>query len=228
MKVSKEVNEIYLGFTHDIISMTNESIINNKKEMEKIKMKDSIQGENAIDMDSGFSEIKIKYKRLDEEYKKLLSDEKNKIKLVEKNFHEDGMETNELKKYSFDYQKIGNHENNMLINLAGIHADFIESSPIYNKITRIESHGGKAQNSGMNYGIIQGGNAYKIIKNIININVFISCFDFSISMFDGLVSMISGMIGQRETAFGDQTANSVYELNKMFIIGQNHSEHLLK
>ncbi|MEY0231841.1 hypothetical protein [Providencia manganoxydans] len=116
----------------------------------------------------------------------------------------------------------------MLTNLAGIQAGEIESNPIYNKITRIESHGGKAKNSGINYGIIQGGNAYKIIKNIININVFISCFDFSISMFDGLVSMISGMIGQRETAFGDQTANSAYELNKMFIIGQNHSEHLLK
>lgn len=95
MKVSNEVNKIYLGFIYDIISMTNESIINNKKEMEKIKMKDSIQGENAIDMDSGFSEIKIKYKRLDEECKKLLSDKK--IKLVEKNFHEDGMGKNELK-----------------------------------------------------------------------------------------------------------------------------------
>ncbi|MEY0231840.1 hypothetical protein [Providencia manganoxydans] len=97
MEISKEINKIYLGFIHDIILMINEFIINNKKEMEKIKMKGAIQGENAIDIDSGFSELKMKHKKLDEEYKKLdekyeklLSDEKNKTKLIGKNFHEDG------------------------------------------------------------------------------------------------------------------------------------------
>lgn len=219
MKISKELNKIYLGFIRNIISVTNELIINNKKEKEKIKMKDSTQGENAIDMDSGFSELKIKYKRLDDKYSKLLNDKSNSIH---------GGRTAELKIHSFNNQENSSHENNVIINLAGIQVGVIESNPTYSKRNKIKINGGKAINSGINYGIIQGGNAYKIIKNIININVFISCFDFSISRFDGLVSMISGMIGQRETALGDQTANSAYELNKMFIIGQNHSEHLLK